>query len=122
MKSIRIKIVAIMAIISLGALLSSALGLWALSRSNDLNQRSSIQADLALTTDRINGHVLGVVMDARGVYMSKAAADAEPYAKGMEARFPLLRALAAELTRGASEAGRSQIGRASCRERVCLVV
>ncbi|MFA6967908.1 methyl-accepting chemotaxis protein, partial [Bosea sp. (in: a-proteobacteria)] len=108
MKSIRIKIVAIMAIISLGALLSSALGLWALSRSNDLNQRSAIQADLALITDRINGHVLGVVMDARGVYMSKASADAEPFAKGMEARFPQLRALAADLTRMAPEAARGQ--------------
>ncbi|PZN94970.1 MAG: chemotaxis protein [Hyphomicrobiales bacterium] len=108
MKSIRIKIIAILAIISLGAVISSALGLWALSRSSDLNQRSSVQADLALITDRINGHVLGVVMDARGVYMSKAAADAEPFAKGMEARFPQLRALAADLVRIAPEHERSQ--------------
>ncbi len=108
MKSIRIKIIAILTIISLGAAFSSALGLWALSRSSDLNQRSAVQADLALTTDRINGHVLGVVMDARGIYMSKAAADAEPFAKGMEARFPQLRALAADLTRIAREAERGQ--------------
>jgi methyl-accepting chemotaxis protein len=108
LKSIRIKIIAILAIISLGAVISSALGLWALSRSSDLNRRSSVQADLALITDRINGHVLGVVMDARGVYMSKAAADAEPFAKGMEARFPQLRALAADLTRIASESEHSQ--------------
>ncbi|HEY5794355.1 MAG TPA: HAMP domain-containing protein, partial [Bosea sp. (in: a-proteobacteria)] len=108
MKSIRIKIIAILAIISLGAVFSSALGLWALSRSNDLSQRASVQADLALTTDRINGHVLGVVMDARGIYMSKAAAEAEPFAKGMEARFPQLRALAADLTRIARESERGQ--------------
>ena len=108
MKSIRIKIIAILAIISLGAVFSSALGLWALSRSNDLNHRSAAQADLALATDRINGHVLGVVMDARGIYMSKAAADAEPFAKGMEARFPQLRALAADLSRVAGESARGQ--------------
>ena len=108
MKSIRIKIIAILAIISLGAVISSALGLWALSRSSDLNQRSSVQADLTLFTDRINGHVLGVVMDARGIYMSKDAAAAEPFAKGMEARFPQLRALAANLVRIAPEYERSQ--------------
>ncbi|PTM41250.1 methyl-accepting chemotaxis protein [Bosea sp. 124] len=108
MKSIRIKIIAILAIISLGALFSSGLGMWALSRSGDLSKRSSVQADLALATDRINGHVLGVVMDARGIYMSKAAADAEPFAKGVEARFPQLRALAAELTRIAPEAERGR--------------
>ncbi|HEV7256665.1 MAG TPA: HAMP domain-containing protein, partial [Bosea sp. (in: a-proteobacteria)] len=108
MKSIRIKIVAILAIISLGALISSGLGMWALSRSGDLNQRSSVQGDLALITDRINGHVLGVVMDARGIYMSKTAAEAEPFAKGMEARFPQLRTLAANLTSTAPEAERSR--------------
>ncbi|WP_162261721.1 HAMP domain-containing protein, partial [Bosea sp. Root381] len=104
MKSIRIKILAILAIISLGSLIASGLGMWALSRSGDLSQRSAIQADLALATDRINGHVLGVVMDARGIYMSKSAADAEPFAKGMEARFPQLQALASSLTRMAPEA------------------
>jgi len=80
LKSIRTKILAILAIISLGAVVSAALGLWALSRTNDLSQRSAVLADLTLFTDRINGHVLGVVMDARGVYMSKDAAAAEPFA------------------------------------------
>ncbi|MET3890643.1 methyl-accepting chemotaxis protein [Bosea sp. OAE506] len=108
MKSIRTKIIAILAIISLGAIISSALGLWALSRSNDLNERSANLSDVTLTTDKINGHVLGVVMDARGIYMSKDAAAAEPFAKGMEARFPQMRTLAADLTRTAPEAERAQ--------------
>ncbi len=108
MKSIRTKILAILAIISLGAVFSAALGLWALSRTNDLSQRSAVLADLTLFTDRINGHVLGVVMDARGVYMSKDAAAAEPFAKGMEARFPQMRALAADLTKIAPEAEKTQ--------------
>jgi len=109
MTSIRIKIIAILAIVSFGAVLSSGLGLWALSRSSDLNKRSAVQADLALTTERINGHVLGVVMDARGVYMSKSSAEAEPFAKGIEARFPQLRLLAADLTRNARDADRDQV-------------
>ncbi|OYW96284.1 MAG: hypothetical protein B7Z14_19615 [Bosea sp. 32-68-6] len=49
-----------------------------------------------------------VVMDARGIYMSKDAAAAEPFAKGMEARFPQMRSLAAELTRTAPESERAQ--------------
>ena len=108
LKSIRIKIIAILAIVSLGAVISSALGLWALSRSNDLNQRAANLSDITLATDKINGHVLCVVMDARGIYMSKDAAAAEPFAKGMEARFPQMRALAADLTRMAPESERAQ--------------
>ncbi len=108
LKSIRTKIIAILAIISLGAIISSALGLWALSRSNDLSQRSATLSDVTLATDKINGHVLGVVMDARGIYMSKDAAAAEPFAKGMEARFPQMRSLAAELTRTAPESEQAQ--------------
>ena len=99
MKSIRIRIIAILAIVSLGAACASGLGLWALSHANGLGQRAAVQSDISLATDRINGHVLGVVMDARGIYMSRDAAAAEPFAKGMEARFPDLRKLAAELTR-----------------------
>jgi len=108
LKSIRIKIIAILAIVSFGAVISSALGLWALSRSNDLSQRAANLSDITLATDKINGHVLGVVMDARGIYMSKDAAAAEPFAKGMEARFPQMRALAADLTRMAPESERAQ--------------
>ena len=107
-KSIRIKILAILAIVSLGALISSGLGLWALSHSNTLSQRAAAMANVTHDTDLINGHVLGVVMDARGIYMSKDAAAAEPFAKGMEARFPQLRSLAADLVRVTPEAQRDQ--------------
>ncbi len=99
---------AILAIVSLGAVIASGLGLWALSHANGLSQRAVVQSDITLATDRINGHVLGVVMDARGIYMSKDAAAAEPFAKGMEARFPQLRSLAADLTRLAPPSQREQ--------------
>ncbi len=108
MKSIRIKIIGILAIVSTGALAAAGLGLWALSHANGLSKRAAVQADITLATDRINGHVLGVVMDARGIYMSKDAAAAEPFAKGMEARFPQLRSLAADLTRLAPPAQQEQ--------------
>ncbi|MDP3256757.1 methyl-accepting chemotaxis protein [Bosea sp. (in: a-proteobacteria)] len=108
MKSIRIKIIAILAIVSFGALVSSGLGLWALSHSNNLSQRAANLANVTHDTDLINSHVLGVVMDARGIYMSKDAAAAEPFAKGMEARFPQLSSLAAHLVSITPEAGREQ--------------
>jgi methyl-accepting chemotaxis protein len=108
LKSIRTKILAILAIVSLGALISSGLGLWAMSHSNTLSQRAVAMANVTHDTDLINGHVLGVVMDARGIYMSKDAAAAEPFAKGMEARFPELRSLTADLVKITPEAQRDQ--------------
>jgi methyl-accepting chemotaxis protein len=91
------KILAMLAIVAFGAVASAGLSLFALSRSGDLNDRSSRQGDIALVTERINAQVLGVVMDARGIYMSKTAQEAEPFAKGMEARFPQLRKLSTDL-------------------------
>ena len=91
------KILAMLAIVAVGAVASAGLSLFALSRSGDLTDRSSRQGDIALVTERINAQVLGVVMDARGIYMSKTTQEAEPFAKGMEARFPQLRKLSADL-------------------------
>ncbi|WP_156395733.1 HAMP domain-containing protein, partial [Bosea sp. Leaf344] len=108
MNSIRAKLLSMMAIIAVGAILSAALGLFALQRSSSLNQRSSTQGDIALTTERINGRVIAVVMDARGIYMSKTAKEAEPFAKGMEASFATLKSLTAELNRLLPEEGRER--------------
>jgi methyl-accepting chemotaxis protein len=99
MNSLRFKILAMLAIVACGAILSAAVSLFSLSRSNDLGQRSNRQGGIALVTERINGLVTGVVMDARGIYMSKSASEAEPFAKGMEGRFPQLRRQTAELLR-----------------------
>ncbi len=97
MKSIRFKVLAMLGIIAAGAILSAALSLFALSRSSDLNARSDIQGEIALLTERINTQVFAVVMDSRGIYMSKTAKEAEPFAKPKEARFPVMRKLAADL-------------------------
>lgn len=43
MKSIRFKVLAMLAIVAAGAMLSAALSLYALLRSADLNARSDIQ-------------------------------------------------------------------------------
>ncbi|SEG83693.1 HAMP domain-containing protein, partial [Bosea lathyri] len=99
MKSIRVKILAVLAIIAGGAILSAALGLYALTKSSDLNARSSLQGDIALATERLNSLVIGVVMDSRGIYMSKSTQEADTYAKGLESRFPLMRKQAADLVR-----------------------
>ncbi|WP_186420536.1 HAMP domain-containing protein, partial [Bosea sp. CS1GBMeth4] len=97
MKSIRFKVLAMLAIIAAGAMLSAALSLYALLRSADLNARSDIQGEIALVTERINAQVFAVVMDSRGIYISKDAKEAEAFAKPKEARFPVMRELAAGL-------------------------
>ena len=97
MKSIRFKILAMLGIIALGSVLSAGLSLYALSRSQDLNARSDVQGEITLLTERINTNVFAVVMDSRGIYMSKTAKEAEPFAKTKEARFPVMRKLAADL-------------------------
>ncbi|MFN3671829.1 MAG: HAMP domain-containing protein, partial [Bosea sp. (in: a-proteobacteria)] len=99
MKSIRGKLLSMMAIIALGAVISAALALFALNRSGGLGDRSSLQASIALTTERINARVFAVVMDARGIYVSKTASEAEPFAKGMEASFAILKSLTTDLKR-----------------------
>jgi methyl-accepting chemotaxis protein len=97
MKSIRFKVLAMLCIIAAGAILSAALSLYALSRSNDLNERSDVQGEIALVTERINAQVLAVVMDSRGIYMSKDSKEAEAFGKPNEARFPFMRKLAGDL-------------------------
>jgi methyl-accepting chemotaxis protein len=111
LKSLRTKILAMLLIVASGAIISAALSLYALSRANSLNARSSTQGDIALVTERINGLVTGVVMDARGIYMSKTAQEAEPFAKGMESRFPQLRRLVADLSRMVPPGEQERAGR-----------
>jgi hypothetical protein len=67
-----------------------------LARTNSTSA-PSIQGDIALVTERLNTLVIGVVMDTRGIYMSKTPQEADTYAKGNEARFPQMRKLVADL-------------------------
>ncbi len=97
MKSIRLKILAMLAIVAGGAILSAIISLYGLYKADDLNTRSEIQGNVALLTQRINGVVTAVVMDSRGVYMAKTSKEAEPFAKGIEDRFPTLRRFSADL-------------------------
>ncbi|MBN9453520.1 MAG: HAMP domain-containing protein, partial [Bosea sp.] len=99
MKSIRLKILAMLAIVAGGAILSAIISLYGLHKADDLNTRSEIQADVALLTQRINGVVTAVVMDSRGIYMAKTSKEAEPFVKGVEDRFPTLRKFSAALQR-----------------------
>ncbi len=97
MKSIRMKILAMLAILAGGAIISAFISLYGLHRADDLNTRSEIQGQVALLTQRINGLVTAVVMDSRGIYMSKTSKDAAPFVKGVEDRFPTLRKFSDEL-------------------------
>jgi methyl-accepting chemotaxis protein len=97
MKSIRLKILAMLAIVAGGAILSAIISIYGLHKADDLNTRSEIQGNVALLTQRINGVVTAVVMESRGVYMSKTQQEAATYAKGIEERFPTLRKFSADL-------------------------
>jgi methyl-accepting chemotaxis protein len=96
-RSVLTKIVAMLAIVAAGSIITVALSLYALERTSSLDAQSSLQKQIALLTERINGEVVAVVMDSRGIYMSKTAKDAEPFAKGNETRFPRLAQLAENL-------------------------
>ena len=97
MKSIGTKILAMLAIVAAGAIVSAGLGIFALIRTNELSNQAQRQETVATATERLNANVLGVVMDARGIYMSNTRQQAEPFIAGMLARLPLMTKQAAEL-------------------------
>ena len=111
MKSIRLKILAMLAIVAGGAIMSAIISLYGLHRADDLNTRSEIQGNVALLTQRINGLVTAVVMDSRGIYMAKNSQEAEPFAKGVEDRFPALRTFVADLQKIAPTEQRDTVDR-----------
>ncbi|MEZ2410030.1 methyl-accepting chemotaxis protein [Bosea sp. RCC_152_1] len=97
MKSIRLKILAMLAIVVGGAIFSAIISLYGLHKADDLNTRAEIQGNVALLTQRINGVVTAVVMESRGIYMSKTPQEADTYAKGIDDRIPTLRKFVADL-------------------------
>ena len=111
MKSIRMKILAMLAIVAGGAILSAAISLYGLYRTDALNERSDTLAKIALLTQRINGVVTAVVMDSRGIYMADSTKEAEAFAKGIVERFPTLRGFVADLQKIASPEERETVGK-----------
>ncbi|MGO4171426.1 HAMP domain-containing protein, partial [Bosea sp. TAF32] len=114
MKSIRLKLLAMLAIVAGGAIISAIISIYGLHKADDLNTRSEIQGNVALLTQRINGVVTAVVMESRGIYMAKTPQEAEAYAKGIDDRIPTLRNFVAELQKVAPAEERetvAQIGK-----------
>ncbi|MDX3807509.1 MAG: HAMP domain-containing protein, partial [Bosea sp. (in: a-proteobacteria)] len=110
MKSIRLKILAMLAIIAGGAIISAFISLYGLHEADNLNTRSERQGNVALLTQRINGLVTAVVMDSRGIYMSKSSKEATPFVKGVEDNFPILRKYMEELRNTAPADERETVG------------
>ncbi|BCB17398.1 methyl-accepting chemotaxis protein [Bosea sp. ANAM02] len=111
MKSIRLKILAMLAIVAGGAILSAIISIYGLYKADDLNTRSQVQGNVALLTQRINGVVTAVVMDSRGIYMAKSSKEAAPFVKGVEDRFPTLRKFSADLQKIAPAEERDTVGK-----------
>ncbi|TAJ29985.1 HAMP domain-containing protein, partial [Bosea sp. (in: a-proteobacteria)] len=115
MKSIRLKIMAMLAIVAGGAVLCAVFSVYTLLEANRLNKSANSLDEIAIVTERINATVLGVVMDARGIYMSKSSQEAEPFAKGVENRLVELRKHSDELLAKVPEYERepaAKVGRA----------
>jgi methyl-accepting chemotaxis protein len=81
------KIYLIVGVLSLVSLAIAGLALSAMQAYNQLVDQMERASQRAVIAEQINTHVYSVVMDSRGVYMSKDAAEAEKFA------VPLLKTL-----------------------------
>ncbi len=93
-----------------GGLIGLALSLLAMGHADSLNSKAMRQSEIALVTERLNASVYAVVMDSRGIYMSKSTKDAEPFAKGIDSHLQNLKRDAARLN-DLLPAGEAQRGR-----------
>jgi len=110
MKSIRLQILAMLAIVAGGAILTAIISFYGLQKADDLNTRSQQQGNVALVAQQINGLVTAVVMESRGIYMARTPQERETYAKGIEDRFSPLRRFSAQLQKIAPVEERATVG------------
>ena len=95
-------------IVACGAIACTAIGIYALSRTNELSALAQRQETVATATERLNANVLGVVMDSRGIYMSATVQQAEPFIAGMLSRFPLMQKQVVDLVSLAPDSEKQQ--------------
>lgn len=75
---------------------TGAVGLMSMLRYNDLASKMENASARAITGERVNGLILAVVMDSRGIYMSTTIEDVEKFAKPLLANLQKMRELMAE--------------------------
>jgi methyl-accepting chemotaxis protein len=77
------KVYVIVAQLSLGAAFIALAAILAFGRTGDAAAEMDRGISRAVVGERINGLIYAVVMESRGIYMSKDAAAAKPFADGM---------------------------------------
>lgn len=80
---IRGKINFLVGILSLVALITGGLSLFAISAFNDKMEKVNAAAERAYRGESLNRAVTAVVMEARGIYAAKDSADAEKFGQGL---------------------------------------
>ncbi|MBP2315972.1 methyl-accepting chemotaxis protein [Azospirillum soli] len=93
-------------------------GLMGLIAMNDLSSRSTAierAADGQVMSQRINGLVLAVVMDSRGIYMAKDTAEVDKYGKPLLANLKLLGDRMGELKAATDAAERASVDAVAAR-------
>ncbi len=99
-------------LVALQVAVAAITGLMGLIAMNDLSSRSAAierAADGQVMSQRINGLVLAVVMDSRGIYMAKDAAEVEKYGKPLLANLKQLGDRMAELKAAAAAPERASV-------------
>ncbi|PKU25518.1 methyl-accepting chemotaxis protein [Telmatospirillum siberiense] len=81
------RIYAVVAMLSLVSIVLAVIGQWAMQSYERHVRDIVIASDRAFIGERINGDIYAVVMDSRGVYMARSAAEVEKFA------VPLLKTL-----------------------------
>lgn len=87
---IGLKVNIAMAMLATVAIIMAGMGLSAMSVYQTEVERMGRDANRAVLSERINGLINAIVMDSRGIYMSRDAAEVEKFAKPMGANLDLL--------------------------------
>ncbi|MCW2246687.1 methyl-accepting chemotaxis protein [Azospirillum fermentarium] len=106
------KIYLLVGLLSAVALLTAVLGVLA---TRDLSERTALLENAAAREalgERVNGLIMAVVMDSRGVYMARDAAEVEKFGKPLLANLTLLDERMAEWLRLAPAGDRAAVERA----------
>ena len=90
------KVYGLVVLMTLVALAIGLVGYEAIQRYSQGAERIRLDSERALYAEQTNADVLSVVMDSRGIYMSRTPEEVEKYAKAMEAVLPRIASRMAE--------------------------
>ncbi|MCF1503854.1 methyl-accepting chemotaxis protein [Afifella sp. H1R] len=90
------KIYMMLGVLGVSSIFVGGMGLYALKRSEDLADRYARNAEMTIRMERVNGLISKVVMDSRGIYVSKTPEKTKAFAAGLMQSLDELDAAAAE--------------------------